>query len=372
VINKFPFSIRQIAEILNLKIRYENNNNGNIDVDCPFCKKRSKMNLNAAKNVYRCNSCGEKGGMLELYGKIHNISNADAFRDIYEILKCEKTSYADGGNITSEQFSTLKLSSRADNNTIHQTYSMLLSLLTLATPHREQLLSRGLSLEQIDTLSYKSVPAFGQQMLCSKLLQIGCTLDGVPGFYRDNDEWNVKLKASGILIPVRGIDGKIAGIQIRLSKPINGRKYIWFSSSDMDSGASSGAPIHFIGDPTAKRIYVTDGSLKGTVAHMLTGYTFICLPDVKNLNGIDGLLVCFKANGTREAIEAFDIKKLTDEQTQNSAAKLRERLFAHGFKVISAVWEDKSLSGVDDYFLHRSKERRSHVYNVDIPAAVAV
>jgi len=32
----FPFSIRQVAEILDLKIRYDNPDNGNLDVDCPF------------------------------------------------------------------------------------------------------------------------------------------------------------------------------------------------------------------------------------------------------------------------------------------------------------------------------------------------
>ena len=41
----FPFSIQQVAEILNLKICYDNNNNGNMDIDCPFCQKKSKMNL---------------------------------------------------------------------------------------------------------------------------------------------------------------------------------------------------------------------------------------------------------------------------------------------------------------------------------------
>jgi len=193
----------------------------------------------------------------------------------------------------------------------------------------------------------------------------------VPGFYRENGEWNVKLKAPGVLIPVYGIDGKIAGMQIRLNKPINGRKYIWFSSVGMDDGTSSGAPIHFIGDPTAKLIFVTDGSLKGTVAHSLTGYTFVCLPGAKSLNGLDKLLSCLKANRTVEVIEAFGIKKLTDEQAKESAAKLREKVSAHGFKVTSAIWEDKTLEGVDDYFLHRTKTKRSHVYSVAIKATVA-
>jgi hypothetical protein len=360
---KFPFRIRHIAKILNLKIRYDNQNSGNLDVDCPFCKKQSKMNLNATKNAYRCNNCGESGGMIQLYGKICGISNSDAYREICEILGCSTAVVVDNNALAVQSVS------RADNNTVHQTYSMLLSLLTLATPHKEQLLARGLSQEQIVEFKYKSVPAFGQQQLCMKLLQSGCTLDGVPGFFKENGEWNVKLKAPGIVIPVYGIDGKIAGMQIRLNNPVNGRKYIWFSSKDLESGTSSGSPIHFIGDPTAKRVYVTDGSLKGTIAHNLTGYTFVCLPGAKSLSGLDGLLSCLKANGTIEVIEAFDINKLTDKQAEESAAKLREKLFAHGFKVTSSIWGDKSLVSVDDYFLHRSKAKKNHVHSVDITAA---
>ena len=359
----FPFTIRQVAEIMKLTIRYDSHDTGNMDVDCPFCQRQSKMNLNAAKNVYRCNSCGENGGMLELYGKLYGISNADAYREICEIIKHDISASADYGRPAS------KSTNRADNDTIHQTYSMLLSMLTLAVPHREQLLSRGLPQEQIEALKYRSVPAFGQLALCTKLLQSGCTLEGVPGFYMDNGEWNAKLKAPGILIPVYSVDGKISGLQIRLNKPINNRKYIWFSSAGLEAGATSGTPVHFTGDPAAKRIYVTDGLLKGTVAHILTGYTFICLPGANCLNGLDCLLICLKANGTVEAVEALDINKLTNTKASESAANLREKLSTNGLKATSAIWGDTSLGSVDDYFLYRMKAKKNHVYTVDISAA---
>ena len=369
---KFPFTIRQVAGILNLKIRYDNQDSGNMDVDCPFCGKKSKLNLNAAKNVYRCNSCGTNGGMVQLYAKLHNVSNANAFREICEILGCSGASPINSNEHSSDEAAATKPNGRADNNTIHQTYSMLLSMLTLAAPHMEQLIARGLSPEQIEKFRYKSTPAFGQKELCTKLLKNGCTLEGVPGFYRKDGEWDVKLKAPGIIIPICGIDGKIEGMQIRLNKPINGREYIWLSSADLDGGTSSGAPIHFIGDPATKRIYITDGALKGAVAHTLTNYTFICVPGVKCLGGLDDLLSCLTANGVTEAVEAFNMSKLTNKQTGDSAARLREKLTALGLKVTSAVWGDKSLNSVDDYYLHRMKSSRNHVYDVDIGGSAAI
>ena len=112
--------------------------------------------------------------------------------------------------------------------------------------------------------------------------------------------------------------------------------------------------------------------MKGTIAHALTGYTFVCLPSANNLEGLDTLLDCLKANGTTETIEAFNINKLTDKETGNLAANLREKLFTHGFKVTSAIWGDKSHNSVDDYFFHRISTKRNHVYDVDILAAIAV
>ena len=76
----------QVAKILDLKIRYDNPANGNMDADCPFCNRKSKLNLNAAKKVYRCNYCDKSGGMVELYAKVHGISNTEAYRELCELL----------------------------------------------------------------------------------------------------------------------------------------------------------------------------------------------------------------------------------------------------------------------------------------------
>ena len=56
-------------------------------VDCPICgDRRGKMNLNTAKDLWRCNYCGEGGGMLSLYAKVYGVSNSDAYREICDAL----------------------------------------------------------------------------------------------------------------------------------------------------------------------------------------------------------------------------------------------------------------------------------------------
>jgi hypothetical protein len=93
---------------------------------------------------------------------------------------------------------------------------------------------------------YKSTPVFGYKKLTRKLLEVGCTVKGVPGFYQDRDgEWTIHFsnKSSGFLVPVRNMDHMIVGAQIRLDHPYDGRKYIWLSSTNFHMGTSFGSPV---------------------------------------------------------------------------------------------------------------------------------
>lgn len=75
---EFPFNIMDVAELLHLHIRRRQADS--VYADCPICgDKRGKMNINFAKNLWRCNYCNEGGGMLSLYGKVYGISNSEAY-----------------------------------------------------------------------------------------------------------------------------------------------------------------------------------------------------------------------------------------------------------------------------------------------------
>ena len=83
---EFPFNIMDVAELLHLHIRRRQADS--VYADCPICgDKRGKMNINFAKNLWRCNYCNEGGGMLALYGKVYGISNSEAYREICDTLQ---------------------------------------------------------------------------------------------------------------------------------------------------------------------------------------------------------------------------------------------------------------------------------------------
>ena len=342
--DEFPFGIMEVVNLLNLRIRRQQANS--VYVDCPFCgDRRGKMNVNFQKNVWRCNCCGKYGGMLALYAEFNHTTTSDAYWEIAEAL-CDniQEEHARSGNGAHQQpastgspplgtrtaaaahsFSEREMvpqSDKASPAEIHQTLSLLLSQLSLRPAHREHLRSpkRGLSNEQIDALGFKSTPPpFLCRSITDRLIKQGCKVQGVPGFYRDdNGHWTMAFykKTAGILIPAIGFDGRIQGFQIMLDVPLKnkddppektGAKYIWFSSSSKRDGAGSGSPVHLVGDSSARVVYVIEGLLKADISHCLTGRTFVAIAGANNTGPLDALFAILAQNGTEEIIEAHDM-----------------------------------------------------------------
>ena len=296
----FPFGIADVVELLGLSVRRRLPSS--LYLNCPFCgNQRGRLNVNTDKNVWRCNRCGAAGGMLALYARYNCTSNADAYREICEALGryTPRPRVNDCIGIKPEQ------NVRATPQEIHQTYSLLLSMLPLTPTHKAHLLSprRGLTEEQIARFGFKSTPpAFLCRSYAERLRRQGCTLQGVPGFYQDDaGRWTINF---GSRPP-----GK------------SGAKYIWLSSVGKPHGVTSGSPLHFVGEPFAKTVYVTEGLLKADIAHCLTGRSFVAVAGVNSLNGLESALRCMAQNGTKLVVEAYDMDKLENEYVASAAYK---------------------------------------------------
>lgn len=360
--NDFPFDIMDIASLLRLNIRRRGPNS--IYTDCPFCgDNRGKMNLNLVKNVWRCNYCGKGGSMLSLYAEIHGLSNSEAYQEISETLLSEGTAsgYA---QVRQDTPKVEPQADRASPQEIHRTYCAMLSMLTLTPPHWEHLrIIRGLTPEQIERFAFRSTPqAFHCQPITETLMRQGCTVKGVPGFYlNDRGRWTMRFhqKTSGILIPIRGIDGLICGLQTRLDRPIKnpddppdkqGIKYLTLSTAGKNMGSSPGSPVHFIGDPCARTVYVTEGALKADISHALTGRTFAATIGANNVAGLDPLFQLLKNNGTEEIIEAEDMDKFRNDNINQGASKIYVMARNHGLSCRRLTW-NPNFKGFDDWQL---------------------
>lgn len=359
----FPFGIMDVVELLHLRIRRPSPQG--VYVDCPICNdKRGKMHVNSQNDTWRCNYCDESGGMLSLYAKLHNISTRDAYREIRDAmlngvcLSDYAVKYPDKPKVE-----TVPDIPMADITVRHNTYTAFLSMLTLSKEHRKHLQTvRGLPDEQIEKLGYKSTPPFYMcRALANRLLQNGCQLEGVPGFYQKDGQWTIASSTltAGILIPARTREGYISGFQIRLDVPLKndddppekqGAKYIWFSSAGKPKGTSSGSPAHFVGDPDAGVVYITEGLLKSDIAHYLMNRSFAATAGVNNMAQLELLLKQLAENGTHTLIETEDMDKYRNEASSKGALKVYQLAKKYGMVCRGLNW-NPNYKGVDDWQL---------------------
>lgn len=359
----FPFGIMDVIELLHLRIRRPSPQG--VYVDCPICNdKRGKMHINSQNDTWRCNYCCESGGMLSLYARIHNMSTREAYREI-----CDAVLNGEGQSDYSANYTDNTKDMPKENTAIadiavrHKTYEAFLSMLTLTKEHREHLNQvRGLPDEQIEKYGYKSMPPYYMcRSLAERLLQKGCQLEGVPGFYQKDGVWTIASSSynAGILIPARTRQGSISGFQIRLDVPLKndddppekeGAKYIWFSSVGKPKGTSSGSPAHFVGDPNAGVVYVIEGLLKSDIAHYLMNRTFAAVAGVNNLAQLELLLKELAENGTHTIIETADMDKYRNEAVAKGALKLYELAKKYGMTCRGLNW-NPNYKGVDDWQL---------------------
>lgn len=362
--SEFPFNLMDVAMLLRLTIRRRSPDYAY--AECPLCgDRRGKLCLNLKKNVWYSNCCGEHGGMLALYAQVQRTSTSEAFREICEELQTGNFApdYKIGATGTTPK-PPITTVERASPQEIHQTYSAFLSMLSLTPGHLKHLqMVRGLSAEQIHRFGFKSTPPPSLcRTIARKLMEQGHTLEGVPGFYiNDSGKWTIRIfkRTSGILIPYVGAGGLIQGLQTRLDVPIRdqnapadkvGTKYLWLASADKNKGVSSGSPIHFIGDPCARVVYVTEGALKADIVHALTGRTVAATGGVGCTSQLDELFSFLRHNGTEEIIEAQDMDKFSNQGVRRGASKVYLLARKNGLDCRRLTW-NPNYKGFDDWLL---------------------
>ena len=312
------------------------------NIPCPCCEDKPKgrhLNINMQKNVLRCPRCGFSGGVLDLYAFYAKIPREKVLEEL--LARKGRTIYPRQPSLPEvEEHPLTGVEER------HATYTALLQSLTLASDNRENLLSRGLSPEEIHRLGYKTTPVLGFSSLAKRLREKGLYLAGVPGFYKNQSQWTLKIPGRGILIPVRDVQGQIQGLQVRLDN-VEKRKFRWLSSNGLEEGCGAKTWVHLAGDPRPL-VLLTEGPMKADVIHALTGQTVLAVPGVNSLAQLGPALKLLQAQGLEHIMTAFDMDYLTNphvgEGQRNLAALLEQRGIPYG----TYLW-DPRYKGLDDY-----------------------
>ena len=356
--NNLPCSIEQVIDLLGIAVVRKTKTQWHCR--CPFCADRkAHMNVLLSDDVFRCNHCGRGGGVLHLYAEYCNIDRSTAYQELSKIFQ-------NGGKPEPKKRTEPEESSEmlvAPVEVRNNTYSNLLSMLNLCPTHQESLMARGLNREEIEWLGYRTTPTTRINKIVTGLLERGCILEGVPGFYcdRENGCWSLDLRGSGIMLPDRNENGEIEAIQIRLDKPYHGKFYN-LTSADQYYGTKAHCCAHFVGvgSDSDETVCLTEGVMKADIAYCLSRYLsyphgFVGLTGVSNKTQLTSAYTNLYDLGKRRILVMYD----ADYQANDAVRQLREYAVTtgaeYGFEMVPITW-DPQYKGIDD-LLHAKLNR---------------
>ena len=184
-----PCDIEQVIDLLGIEVIRDTGTQ--LHCRCPFCADRkAHMNVKIRDNVFRCNRCGKGGGILHLYAEFCEVTLHTAYEELCKIFGPDSNEKPREYKRRRKIIETAELPI-ASAEVRDNTYSNLLSLLTLCPTHQASLKERGLTRDEIDWLGYRTTPTTRLRRIVTELLERGCVLDGVPGFYcqKDTGQW---------------------------------------------------------------------------------------------------------------------------------------------------------------------------------------
>jgi hypothetical protein len=225
--------------------------------------------------------------------------------------------------------------------------------LTLSYEHKQKLLARGMSEQEIVRNGYVSTPDAHRALEIAEALSI-YGLEGVPGFCKQDGEWRMAPTRSGYFVPHRDERGRIQGMQYRLDEPLGGgkTKYLWFSSRD----CSSGAPVHYAYGHRlhdAREVTITEGALKADVCAYLLQAPVIGVAGVSSYGCDFAAYLKNLAPQLSLVYVAYDRDLLEKPQVYDALMRLTSELERALFRVRIRTWPPPE-KGYDDFLLSQS------------------
>lgn len=310
-----------------------------LHINCPFCGDRKRrLYLYTDTNQYHCFHCHMHGNAVDLYAQRTGISYKDAYHALQEdnVIRFPKP--------VMRRIPEQMLAPIEKRNAV---YRAMLEMLPLSDTHCNNLINRGLTEQAIQENGYRTLE-FGKDLRdwLAEQLSSRFDLNGIPGFFYVKDAWRM-CAYSGMLVPVRAVNGCIQGIQIRRDSTER-MKYVWMSSIDKPHGTGARSWVHVVGNRLQKEAIITEGALKGDISSLLMGRSLVvCLP------GVDAtafMAETLAALHVQRVWEAFDMDKVHNAQVAASLTRLQRKLEEIGVSYRSMSWSSE-CKGLDDYLL---------------------
>jgi hypothetical protein len=313
-------------------------------ITCPKCERVTDYHCRITEDegLAYCKYTPNESGKKDIRGRYQHILKTNS----------------EGNLITSTKLMEEKESQtvKASVERLDKVYSALLSNLELEETHSDKLLNeRGLSDNAIANNLYASVPSkSGANAIAQRLSKL-FKLEGVPGFFIENNSWRLNRMHSGFYVPYRDEQGRIVGLQIR--KDSNDKpKYLWLSSKDKEKGVSSGTPLHFVNPhliSQEKTVFLTEGALKADVIGERAGVGIIGMAGINVLTPQNLLDTIFgKFRDLKKVNLAFDMDWQENQDVKNALLAIMDALYEHSVSVFVATWDMALGKGLDDVLVN--------------------
>lgn len=375
----FPFTISDVLRLEGISFQ---SGKRNVRVACPLCngsKREKNLTIDLDKEFFNCyGGCGLHGrGATNFYAYLHNLSSKDSFDNIMSELglSSEPIRYAPRIRVV-EEIHEEPQADEVEPSVKDNTYSHLLSELKLSIRHKNDLLDRGFTEEEIALCGYVTYPTAKDEGITESLFTIPkalisqhCELYGVPGFYKTKSKgtWTMMKNKGGIMVPYRNFFNEITGIQIRKNNedlnrdPESGKlesKYFTFSSVGYKDGCKSSAQAHFACDfvcdtvnnlqhPLIRKgvITITEGAMKADLAFRISGIPFIGFPGVSVVISVLGEIIpLLREIGVHTIAIAYDMDRVTNINVSECLYKVKQFILSQGMNCQEITWSKEMVN----------------------------
>ncbi len=237
--------------------------------------------------------------------------------------------------------------SAATRATRHEVYTLLLKECPLNLEHMQEV-ARRFGDKALLELGYGSLTQPAVISAIKKIRKLFSTdvITSVPGFVKD-PFGNLKLvRDSGLMIPVRDVDGNIIAIQLRTEDEDG--KYKWLSASENSSGSPCHIPISYIRPPGTQVVRITEGPLKADAAQVLD--SSVLTLGVAGVSSWQSCIPVILALEPEHIRLAFDSDWRTKPQVKLALTEMFQYFMEQGLDVSVEVW-DSDYKGIDDLLL---------------------
>lgn len=404
-----PFQMTEVLPLLDLEPNPKQAGDTSRDYRCPFCNDKGyHLNINFARNVYSCVLCKSGGGVLKLYAAVQ-MGELQYTKEVGKRANRELRERINGldkdeSPKTRPNLPKIQIPQPsfhpihpAEDDVLHQTYSMLLRLplFQLSAEHMQKLFMRGMSCRDILMNGYRTIPTEAKlkaevsadeesemgkipekilsQLHCrkhvvcagikvaQKLIQAGCCLDGVPGFFKVNGHWCFRM-IPGMMIPVVSAHGKIVGLTVR--RDFGKVRYMVLSGKGFEGGVTENINrVHYTQKPQGDTIYLTEGALKAGVIDSLTNHQFpiMATPGVSASTTLRSQLPMLRELGIKTIVNALDMDKLTNGNVRNALVRMNRLLDAEGFTVQNLCWDTHYAKELRQKLMEIAKEHHQKI-----------